>query len=531
MVAVERRPWPPLGAIVLLGIGLALAPLLIGLPLMAVAVTELLAWAHGELPGTHRPHQSRAGAIAILLLAGAVVAGVVIGVATVDVLTAALGDDEPAYVALSVAAPIIAGFLFAPFALWPSMAFRGAGHGVTGAFWLAAHRGALRTALLGARLGAHGALPFALAILVGTLVDDDLIPLALFGGIGLTVLVAPATLRAVARAADQAIASAAEPARARPALSSLAALACIPLLFAIVVTALALLAPLPLREGTARAGAPSPVAIEGTDLTVTVDWRTLTIASARGPRTMRLHRYLITPHVRADRIAFRGEPAILLTLTSLYEPRALVMVIDEHGERLDDAPLDRIDAWIGAPALLLLALVCALGVLFALRFGGVQARLRALDVLAVEGGSGAAAPGELGVVKGLLRVSGDRVRVERERLLASGGAAIEADGGALRIALPETPVEIAALDREVARDAVPSGTPIAILLPRGGRLGGVGLRAASSALPAGAALIVGDPGRARIALTRGAFPLLVGTAVALGATSTLAALVIARGAL
>src|SRR5690606_18443029 len=123
---------------------------------------------------------------------------------------------------------------------------------IVGSVWLAAHRGAAATAALGAMLGALGALPFALAAL-SAVIDDDLVPLGLLGGVGMDVVLARFALGAVARASDAAQEAAEDPARHPVALASLGRMALIPLGMLGAVLVLAVSTPLPLPSGAALA--------------------------------------------------------------------------------------------------------------------------------------------------------------------------------------------------------------------------------------------------------------------------------------
>ncbi|UJR84786.1 hypothetical protein [Sandaracinus amylolyticus] len=514
---------PPFSAWLATSLGLVFSPFLVGLPILATGVGELLAWGH-ELPrGDAQERRIRAGWTAILVLAPAVVIGVALGVAIVDPIERLAGDDDLAIEIVTLLAPMTSALLCAPFVLAPSLVLRTKGPAVVlRAVRAAAHLGVGRTLGLGAMLGALGALPFALAIL-GALVDDVFVVLALPVGVAIDILIAPWALRVIARAADDALVSFDDPARMASALSRLGGFVLVPLGMVIATIALALSTPLPLRtRGAMEGGEPTygePWMVPGTDVRISYDWRWIDVGRVGGPT----ERYYAGPYVSIDRASAyrvrrggREEIVVVLGNDDFYE--SCELVIDTQGHRVDDTMGARFEQRMPVSVVALLVLACALGLAFAGRNGGAQARMR--EVLAV------VQPGREGeLVHGVLRVRSAPVRVDGDSVHAAGGAWIEADGGALRIALPDTPVRAVALDPELPA-ALPEGTPV-VLRTNGARLGGVTLRDAHTPWPPGALAVWGDPQRAATDRVRAVFPSIAWLGLAIGALLVITSFAIA----
>lgn len=503
-----------------------LSPALVGIPVLAYGVGEILAWSHGvELTGPTTARRLAGGWSATLLLAGAVVLGGIAGVCMFDGVEAAAGDDDPAIAIVVIVAPLVAGLLFAPLGLVPSLALAPAPRPplLVGAVWLAAHRGAARTALLGLALGSLGALPFALAVLVAML-DDDLVPLALLAGVGMDVLLAGAALGAVARASERAREASEDASRHPAALSSLGRMSLVPLAVLGCVVALAASVPLMLVRGPALLPGPG-VQIEederyrvpGTEIAVRPTWRYVEVWADDELRRYRYGGYAIDYAIDVRRGTLGGREIIELVMHSDWSGTRTLR-LDAQGRRLGDGAIDRIAERAPVPVVLLLFVACVLGVAFALLVGREQARVRAIARV-VAGGEG----GDL--VRGELRVRGAPVLAQGGTIRGAGGAWIEGEGGSLRIALPDAPTEALAIDPELPRE-LPEGTPF-VLLTHGARLGGVGMRDASTPWPEGALAVVGDPQRAAASRVRAIFPAVVGLGIAIGVLLVIASLALA----
>lgn len=515
---------PPLSAWLSTSLGLALAPLLIGLPLLASGVGELLAWGH-DLPlgaALSSQRRARAGAVAIVVLAPAVLFGLVLGAVIVDPIEHLVGDDDRAAAVVALLAPMISALLFAPFVLAPSLVLRTVGPSLAvRAIELAAHVGVGRTLVLGAMLGALGALPFALAI-VGAFVDEAVAVLAVPVGVVIDVALAPWALRAIARTADRALASIDDAARSAATLSRLGRFAIAPLALLVATIVLALSTPLPLREdGPIVGGTPTeraPWIVPGTRVHIAYDWRWVDVTREDGAS----EHYYVGPFLSIDRASARhatrdGREVIVVRLGNDYH-ESCELVIDPSGRRVDDGLRDRIERRLPAGIVALLVLACSLGVVFAARNGRAQARVR--EVLAVLSPE---REGEL--VRGVLRTRGSPVLVGARGVHAAGGAWIEADGGALRIALPDEPVAAVAIDPTLP-PALLEGTPV-LVRSHGARLGGVTLRDAHTPWPAGALAVWGDPQRAATAHVRALFPSLTRLGLAIGVLLVITSLAIA----
>jgi hypothetical protein len=288
--------------------------------------------------------------------------------------------------------------------------------------------------------------------------------------------------------------------------------------------ALAAAAPLPMQRAPGfTTGVPLPAAVPGTPLVLEAQYRRVVLRDGfDGPivSSIPVDAYLWDERGELDRVVYRGTPAIRIRVAGDFMSDAFTAIIDEQGQRLDAPPGERLEARLPAIVLVLLALASLQGVVLAVRLGMVQARVRQLAAI-VAGGESVRG---LGLVAGKLRVTGRAVHLDGRRLHAAGGASIEAEGGALRVALPDAPVEVLASDPSIDPE-VRDGTPV-LLLSRGARLGGVSLRAAAAPFPPAGALVIGDPGAAEVALVRRAIPPLALFSLALGATLTIAAIAI-----
>lgn len=510
----------PVPGILLLGVGIALSWALVGLPMIGIGAGQLLAWAHRdpESPGSDT-RVLAAGWVAVLILGAAVVTGGVLGVCAIELVEDAFASSDRAFLATAVIAPLSAGVLFAPLAFAPSLALQESKAAwLVESVWLSAHRGALRTMMVGLGLGGHGALPFALAWGCLELVDDDLAPLALLAGVGLTVVSAPISLRMLADAFVSAREQAADAAHAERALGALGRLAVGPLAVLGIVIAFAAWTPSRLRmtDGVTPTE-PAPIRVPGTDFSVDGDWRSVRVLHDDGrAREHAIDGYLYDARGRVDRVRYRGREAWRVEIGNTG--RAYELVLDDDGERLGDGLAVRLDSRTPGVALLLLALGCALGVAFAVRSGRVRATVRTLAlVIRHRGGHD--------VITGALALRGSAPRVVSGALLGGAGGAIESDGGAIRIALPDTPVVVLASDPSVPAQ-LEEGTQVT-LVSRGARLGGVGLRDAAAPFPTSGALVIGDPERGRAALVRASFPTLVRLGLAIGGFVVAATMVIA----
>lgn len=506
MRSQARSPIP--GVFALAG-GIALAWAVVGLFLIAVGVGQILAWAH-RVPADaeHDARGLSAGWVAVLILGAAVITGGAFGLCTIDLLEETLGRNDPAFGTTALLAPLAAGLLFAPLAFAPSLALESSrSPWLVEAVWLAAHRGPLRTALVGLALGAHVAGPIVLGWACAEWVDDDLTPLALAAGGGAMLVLAPISLRLLAREFERARERAADPANAERALGALGRLAALPL--AVLGLVLAVCAATPARARTIPAddgGAPLPLRLPGTHVTIDTDYFGIVVdGPAQASFRVPVEGWIWEATAIADPILVDDRQAWRVRVSA--PDAGYQVVLDDEGRRLDDGMAKRILSRVPDATLGLLALACLLGVGFAVQAGRLRATVRTLARVVAAGS-------RHDVTAGTLALRGTTARLTAGALTTGPGVAIETEGGALRIALPDAPVRVLAVDPSAAQ--LTDGTPV-WLVSQGARLGGVGLRDASAPFPSGGALVIGDPEAARAAMVRASFPVLVRLGLAIGA--------------
>ncbi|MBX3269317.1 MAG: hypothetical protein KF729_03595 [Sandaracinaceae bacterium] len=530
-----RRPLKLIGnAWLLLPIGLALSSCLVGLPIAARAMkilTRLVADNARALRGQRPlddPERSYAGSIALaglLLLGGSAPTGAVLalhlGVALAEAAQVGLG------LAVGFATPVVVGAALASLLFAPVAAVGG----VDGpfapfarSFELAASRGAHASLLTGAGVGAIFGAAFALLGGVAYAVTDQPAAAVLWAPLA-ALFAAPRALALLANlwaSVEAEVPAYAGPSDARlRALGWLVAPALLVVLGAFVAAAAV---PRPMQSSPAGAAARgiTPEMLDrglvregrlpGTDVRVRVLERGIAIEADDGGGAGAIDAGFDTLAgvVYVDRRTRDGRPIDEYRVLVTNGERAAYTVVDARGVRLDDSLTRRTFGRLGQLGSIGLALGALLLLFLTFTVGAELGEAQTLAAPAFLGGERTA--GGLAALEGTLRLGEDAhvvltppsawarlVGRDGATLRARGEVWLEADGGAIRVRLPEGPVPV--IGAGSAEDWDHLGV---VLVSRFAARVVVGPRQGSAPWPADGRLVLGASDDARAALVRGA---------------------------
>lgn len=495
-------------ALVLVPFGLLLSPCLVGVPVLGFALGELArttlraAWkSHGHnAPAPAAKNESFAGWAGALAVLGLVLISSATLLPSMSVAVAfdTAGVAPQLFVALVAAAST--GAALAPFALAPLAAAdgsRGLFPPLGRSLELTAPLGARRLASIGAAAGAGAGSSIFVA---ASLIAEAPNPVAAFA---LAFAFGPIAAFAVALLARAYVALASEPApSSTPVSRSLLAPALLlsPMLVlplgvatiaALTPTSMPLLdEPVALQHGFHE---PRPT-LPGTPLSVRKRTDGIEVETHDGGGAGRI-RAPFAAHLGVLFIEngepYGGAPGTFAIIATNGSQSAYTLV-DREGVRQDDGLDARVLGRLGPFGGGALALGLALFLLLAYRLGVDLGQARTLGAPALN----APGAGPRRGLEGILRL-GEGVQLEQNRrsIRAAGEAWIEADDGALRVALPTTPVPILG-------DAAPKAGQPVVLVSRFARPLTTNLRQASAPWPGDGLLILGTRADASGALTR-----------------------------
>ena len=516
----------PLRLVALTTVGLFLVPVGVGIVMAAAGLGGLLRHARIAAGGSDTAARWQGDAGAGALSGGVLVLGMVLGVlfggAAIEPLEQLL-DDDLAVLVTALLSTWVGAVLVSPLALI----------GLAGSTGRAAHeRGSVLVAALGrvcyggaagvlvasTALAGLAAMPIVLSA-IALVIEEETIVVAFPLGIVLAVALAPPVLGLLARLDTRAEARARDAGSAPAALRGLGTLLVGPSLVLVLATMLVAAWPLPIRlVPSAAPELPGTRLVEQGGLRLAsgeYDSR-LRVASEDGTRVLRTWPSAsgLTMHsVRAEGDGLRVQACSERRIGGPHPWECALLRFDAHGARIGDTVLARIAHRARPPTIIALVIALFLSLALAVLVGRELPRVAQLAAPEASEGAPSDRVRALPVV---LRVGSDAV-IERGSLVAPGHAVLEARGGAVRIALPPSPLPLLALDPQLATSRL-EGTRATLLLAATAPAA-IGLRDATVPFPEGAALVLGDRARAAAWLAARAFgwalPLVLGIGGAL----------------
>lgn len=507
---------PMLGlSAVVIPIGVALSPVLFGLLALNFAFPIMwrsLVQAGRERQGTPAPEPRRkslAGALTMLGLAAFTGAVLLIGLAVEHAL-----EPGPLRLPLALAAGLVGsvavGVAFAPLLFAPVFA----SHGVRGplrpfsaSFELAARMGPAQSMRLGAVAG--GMLGIALVGVAGLFLEGAVTPVSLFFAAPLAVgLGAPVAASAIAHAfasyeRDEETDERPVTARLRGVWGLIA-----PALMALFgAMAFAAFTPTTLHPSASRVELQRGfhgvgiqtgeqwVALPNTSVAAHTIDNGISIEAADGGGAGPIEAGFATPEVGVFVLERDTSPVTFEVVVTNGEDWGST-IVDADGVRLDDGFGPRVFGRLGDAGRLALGLGLLSLLFIAFSLGSELGTARALDVPKLET---AGRSGELVALEGVLRVAEDSEVVFEPgsapsrlvshaasgKLRVMGEAWVEADAGAIRLRLPDTPVPVLEGSQSWSGEHV-------VVLSRFRSLGTTGLRTSSVPWPEDGMLTLGQ---------------------------------------